>query len=322
MCLRSIPAPAGEPSRWPHLSYAAGSIPAPAGEPESRTPQQHPPPGLSPRLRGNQTRVGGQPMRPRSIPAPAGEPPAKRMSWSVDSVYPRACGGTLRSGGGARRSRGLSPRLRGNQLLPVRYGVGQRSIPAPAGNLPWIAGMALPPGSIPAPAGEPRRIGRRWLVSWVYPRACGGTGLPGAGVAQQHGLSPRLRGNHAVVLRAALDRRSIPAPAGEPSRVCICRGLDLVYPRACGGTPVFRVMSAISSGLSPRLRGNRHGSLRRRAGLGSIPAPAGEPPGFGEAAHLQLVYPRACGGTTAVPTLLPLLTGLSPRLRGNRQGGR
>ena len=33
------------------------------------------------------------------------------------------------------------------------------------------------------------------------------------------------------------------------------------------------------------------------------------------------VYPRVCGGTVAVPVLLAVVYGLSPRVRGNRIGG-
>ena len=70
-------------------------------------------------------------------------------------------------------------------------------------------------------------------------------------------------------------------------------------------------------GLSPRVRGNRHGPAKRRECLRSIPARAGEPlrriRQFGQMG----VYPRACGGTP--PTYSPVWPdgGLSPRVRGN-----
>ena len=91
-----------------------GSIPACAGEPWQRmttmTPSKvyprvcggtypacrHRPLhlGLSPRVRGNRTRIGSQRYCPGSIPACAGEPdchhPGHRAVW----VYPRVCGGT------------------------------------------------------------------------------------------------------------------------------------------------------------------------------------------------------------------------------------
>ncbi len=152
---------------------------------------------------------------------------------------------------------GLSPRLRGNPHHALR----------PRGPL----------GSIPAPAGEPRRCGP--CAGWrrVYPRACGGTAdccAPGRSVT---GLSPRLRGNRQGSPLSVSCRGSIPAPAGEPRSTVRRRNGYRVYPRACGGTRAPRAKWRGILGLSPRLRGNRSShSLSWQYG-GSIPAPAGEP---------------------------------------------
>ena len=98
------------------------------------------------------------------------------------------------------------------------------------------------------------------------------------------GLSPRVRGN--LLLRSgdcfSKDRRSIPACAGEPSRL-------------------HQDMARFQQGLSPRVRGNRAllGLTRLTADHhGSIPACAGEPGG------ILLVNYRGYDG-------------LSPRVRGN-----
>ena len=53
------------------------------------------------------------------------------------------------------------------------------------------------------------------------------------------------------------------------------------------------------------------------AATGSIPAPAGEPPGAAVFLPPRTVYPRACGGTAYPHHLSLSLHGLSPRLRGN-----
>ena len=71
-------------------------------------------------------------------------------------------------------------------------------------------------------------------------------------------------------------------------------------------------------GLSPRLRGNLNVSIPRQDAVGSIPAPAGEPATATGGPSPRRVYPRACGGTSSCPQRRMLLTGLSPRLRGNR----
>ena len=74
--------------------------------------------------------------------------------------------------------RGLSPRLRGN------LAVGPGGVPAVR--------------SIPAPAGEPPELERAWLISWVYPRACGGTIPFWQPDNQADGLSPWLIVNTGV----------------------------------------------------------------------------------------------------------------------------
>ena len=131
------------------------------------------------------------------------------------------------------------------------------------------------------------------------------------------GLSPRLRGN--VGNRVAIERRlgSIPALAGERKGSRFLTAGAGVYPRACGGTTERIVFEFLTWGLSPRLRGN--GALYEQlAGLyGSIPALAGER-SFRIPLYLRdRVYPRACGGTKAVIRFNQIITGLSPRLRGN-----
>ena len=92
------------------------SIPACAGEPGRAGVRSPPNSGLSPRVRGNLgygfkgKGAGG------SIPACAGEPRAGSLPGSAGGVYPRVCGGTiLRIPSGA-AGKGLSPRVRGNQM--------------------------------------------------------------------------------------------------------------------------------------------------------------------------------------------------------------
>ena len=129
------------------------------------------------------------------------------------------------------------------------------------------------------------------FLSRVYARACRGNPDP-------------QRPNHG-------SSRSIPAHAGEPRSGATMGAVIGVYPRACGGTAPLPV--------SP-------GEWK-----GSIPAHAGEPPRWPPRATSPRVYPRACGGGgtrvypracggTSYEWLIPQkATGLSPRMRGNRQ---
>ena len=153
--------------------------------------------------------------------------------------------------------------------------------------------------SIPARAGEPCVFaGLHRVTVWVYPRACGGTitcfrrlrraGVPPSRSSEgREGLSPRVRGN-------------------PPRRRWIQYFGPMVYPRACGGTRRIRDLALVrvAVGLSPRVRGNQCGRLRRPdiSCDRVYPRACG---GTGEGFHrsvlsiLMTVYPRACGGTLA-----------------------
>ena len=79
-----------------------------------------------------------------------------------------------------------------------------------------------------------------------------------------------------------------------------------------------QAQSAFSTGLSPRVRGNRGEPECLLRAAGSIPACAGEP-GIGwSCAGIGGVYPRVCGGTLVPLLCVPGHPGLSPRVRGNR----
>ena len=85
----------------------------------------------------------------------------------------------------------------------------------------------------------------------------------------------------------------------------------------CGGTATRSPTWASSSGLSPRVRGNRVQQGRHQAHPRSIPACAGEPYLGPFRVHPGRVYPRVCGGTAPSPDPGEGGPGLSPRVRGN-----
>ena len=210
------------------------------------------------------------------------------------------CGGTLTPCQENMSYEGLSPRVRGNP---------------PGGTAPGVARR-----SIPACAGEPHSERGKNADSGVYPRVCGGTRRRAVFRCGFGGLSPRVRGN---LLQPALNPvpvGSIPACAGEP--ICDTRAPTTawVYPRVCGGTARLTDSLASPAGLSPRVRGNRHGRMEKVAHAGSIPACAGEPMHQRSVAPSQRVYPRVCGGTAPARGPGVKQGGLSPRVRGNPPG--
>ena len=174
-------------------------------------------------------------------------------------------------------------------------------------------------GSIPACAGEPGWSGGLSTLRTVYPRVCGGTAARIRSAFKGHGLSPRVRGNRLVGRRPRNRHGSIPACAGEPVWQAGGCGGRRVYPRVCGGTTWCQVSRWIHTGLSPRVRGNRHLVGVVDGVMGSIPACAGEPRASSPWPSPWPVYPRVCGGTDQLVEDVRLAHGLSPRVRGNRE---
>jgi hypothetical protein len=91
------------------------------------------------------------------------------------------------------------------------------------------------------------------------------------------GPTPRGRGNHLGGFCRTVDRGANPARAGEPSlRSSLC-GSRGGQPRAGGGTIWAAFAEPWTVGPTPRGRGNRDGSRRASADVGTNPARAGEP---------------------------------------------
>ena len=167
------------------------------------------------------------------------------------------CGGTVPGFLPNQVVGGLSPRVRGNQVVPVQ----------PIGIV----------RSIPACAGEPTDSSTVCCPVAVYPRVCGGTAFFSADSSIAEGLSPRVRGNLYVRPPRQRQVRSIPACAGEPVWINISSSSVAVYPRVCGGTALAFSMVRPWLGLSPRVRGNRSRYEYASGPPRSIPACAGEP---------------------------------------------
>ncbi len=253
--------------------------------------------GLSPRVRGNPCSMVLVPLIHGSIPACAGEPKPERMRDAAVWVYPRVCGGTIAHLWPLLRTKGLSPRVRGNHRASLASPADERSIPACAGE-PWQACVPVE-------------------FHGVYPRVCGGTTRSRRPSPPNEGLSPRVRGNQSDLAGRNSQSRSIPACAGEPNGPAEAMGKVGVYPRVCGGTCGRPFRGAPSRGLSPRVRGNPTRVLQCARITGSIPACAGEPKTGLILQRKKGVYPRVCGGTTSMAVSTLSKQGLSPRVRGN-----
>ena len=158
---RSIPACAGEPSAiLPSCVGVIGVYPRVCGGTGGDQNAASPDGGLSPRVRGNPSVTWQFGNQNRSIPACAGEPLQAVVGPGVLGVYPRVCGGTYTHSLTHQCWPGLSPRVRGNHVVPVIRNSTTGSIPACAGEPPQNGRLSGSPSLSP---------------SRVYPRVCGGT---------------------------------------------------------------------------------------------------------------------------------------------------
>ena len=127
-----------------------------------------------------------------------------------------------------------------------------------------------------------------------------------------------MRGNHWKESTSCPLTRSIPACAGQPTAMRPSACTTTVYPRVCGATHLHPHQPLAGEGLSPRVRGNHILYDVESIGVGSIPACAGQPPVESGVDGGLKVYPRVCGATPSRAIVKNLVSGLSPRVRGNR----
>ena len=256
--------------------------------------------GLSPHARGN--RLGGECRQgvDGSIPARAGQPWRDPECAGRCAVYPRTRGATPPWLPPLRSVEGLSPHARGN--------------------LSAVSVSASSSRSIPARAGQPGGQGPAGCILGVYPRTRGATIKGFITGVQTIGLSPHARGNLCPLSRPQRHRGSIPARAGQPGG-CFppCRPRR-VYPRTRGATDGTIKWLCLVCGLSPHARGNQCVAVECAAGVGSIPARAGQPLSDVVFHCGPEVYPRTRGATAGCSCRNSSTTGLSPHARGNRRG--
>ena len=159
--------------------------------------------GSSPRVRGTPRphRAGLPRRRFRFIPACAGNAFRSATSSPAASVHPRVCGERKMMRSFNSMPRGSSPRVRGTLDRRAGLDVGDRFIPACAGNARW-------PLTIASPAA-------------VHPRVCGERSVAHRQGRLDAGSSPRVRGTPPASSIYSPSARFIPACAGNATaRAC------------------------------------------------------------------------------------------------------
>ena len=234
--------------------------------------------------------------RGRFIPACAGNGRTAAGRLGMRSVHPRVCGERSPTAPVPSPIVGSSPRVRGTADLAAHDLLARRFIPACAGN-----------GTSTRPA---------WTSRPVHPRVCGERSARTPLARRVPGSSPRVRGTGAAHVRLAVDRRFIPACAGNGTTGSTSRSPTTVHPRVCGERSPASVTTCFVIGSSPRVRGTVGGDLRRGSGVRFIPACAGngiQPPG---PCGRGTVHPRVCGERLPMRSRTSPSIGSSPRVRG------
>ena len=125
-----------------------------------------------------------------------------------------------------------------------------------------------------------------------------------------------MRGKQGGAIAFRLQRRIIPAHAGQTLSVCLAAVAASDHPRACGANHQRTVRGLRQRGSSPRMRGKLRlhpcGELCQRI----IPAHAGQTRSSGCRTLRAADHPRACGANIGQEFGEQQQAGSSPRMRG------
>ncbi len=214
----------------------------------------------------------------------------------MKSVHPRARGEHAHHAARRGGEGGSSPRARGTREGHRRLGVGDRFIPARAGNTPSR------PTSTRSESVHPRARAEHLLLA-TCPSASGGS-------------SPRARGTPFPPRGGPVPGRFIPARAGNTCTATTPIAPRAVHPRARGEHLVLTQSTFPWSGSSPRARGTPELGHAPPGLARLIPARAGNTGSRRPRRKRPAVHPRARGEHLSVSTDGVQLAGSSPRARG------
>ena len=234
--------------------------------------------GSSPRVRGKPRRLASALRALRLIPARAGKTRGRGSLLEHGGAHPRACGENALASMGAYTGNGSSPRVRGKH--------------------PTVDVPAAPVRLIPARAGKtsPKLLLR-----------CG-----------RSGSSPRVRGKHLADAPHPAVSGLIPARAGKTRGGCTSPTSRPAHPRACGENTWQMLLTQLSVGSSPRVRGKRVVAVRPLHQDRLIPARAGKTSTRRPSRPSTRAHPRACGENDTGKGCGFPCPGSSPRVRGKR----
>ena len=263
-----------------------------------RQPTRRPPAlGSSPRVRGRRSSGVTFPPRRGLIPAGAGQTNGRTQGSCRGRAHPRGCGADVNHSLCFMLRTGSSPRVRGRRGQPTIRSIGQRLIPAGAGQTPhgW----------------------RAYRRSRAHPRGCGADEAADELSKRVQGSSPRVRGRPAIRRAAGAALGLIPAGAGRTYRDQKQAPASGAHPRGCGADSGGCGGQRARRGLIPAGAGQtplRFSQLKFE--LGSSPRVRGRRPAAHAADHAAGLIPAGAGQTFWVFYVCTWALGSSPRVRG------
>ena len=255
--------------------------------------------GSSPHTRGTPQVPGHRPPRHRFIPAYAGNAGRRYGQAPCRPVHPRIRGERSGYVEARRSSSGSSPHTRGTLAHAARPVHQARFIPAYAGNA------------------RPDRMAM--LTMTVHPRIRGERVCMGLRPIPRAGSSPHTRGTLFRRSRHILNRRFIPAYAGNAAATPRPRPARAVHPRIRGERPPGKTVYSFSIGSSPHTRGTRSAEQSATRLERFIPAYAGNAASPMIFAPGQTVHPRIRGERKDGSDSTAELPGSSPHTRGTHR---
>ena len=175
-------------------------------------------------------------------------------------------------------------------------------------------------GITPAYAGKRMVFAGRKSRTWDHPRVCGEKVSSTSPIKCLKGSPPRVRGKGQAACEIVVELGITPAYAGKRSYGCGTEQCGRDHPRVCGEKFRFILLSLLSSGSPPRVRGKAGGCRTAAASSGITPAYAGKSLLNTDNTTAARDHPRACGEKPPSCPEMSTNEGSPPRMRGKAQG--
>ncbi len=174
----------------------------------------------------------------------------------------------------------------------------------------------IPPGIIPACAGNTSHFHNSNSFNGDHPRMCGEHSTIIDKRNSALGSSPHVRGTQRIDAREIQSCGIIPACAGNTWSMLCCQMVWRDHPRMCGEHSMVTPEQSDCQGSSPHVRGTPEKPVLADVQTGIIPACAGNTTGFSFLGSAGGDHPRMCGEHTVLSTTHRTTRGSSPHVRG------